>query len=103
MVRWVCSARIADRCHTKDLKTCLELLGSQMFVEAVDWFGYLERMDVDSWPRKVLDYEINGKCPHGPPKKRWRDCIQEDLSALKLRPTMAQDREMWRQAIHPQE
>ena len=54
-------------------------------------------------PRKILDYEVVGRCFCGRPKERWKDNMQENLMALGLRPELAQDRAAWRRAIKPQE
>ena len=105
MVRWICSARLADRHRTKDLQSLLGIKGIADVCRngRLRWLGHLERMDKDRWPKKVLDYEINGKYPRGRPKKRCRDCINEDLGALNLRPEMAHNRELWRESIRPQD
>ena len=103
MVRWICSAKLADRRPTKELQ---KLLGISTLSEVcrsnrLRWYGHLERKEPNDWPRKILDYEVTGSYPRGRPKKRWRDNIQEDLRALRLKPALAQDRDEWRQAIRP--
>ena len=37
------------------------------------WFGHLQRMDEEKWPRKILNFEVNGSYPWGHPKKKWFD------------------------------
>ena len=32
------------------------------------WFGHLKRMDEEKWPRKILNFEVNGSYPRGSPK-----------------------------------
>ena len=40
--------------------------------------------------------EIKGNRGRGQPKKRWMDCIKEDLTVKKLTTDIARDRMMWR-------
>ena len=32
------------------------------------WFGHLRRMDEEKWPRKILNFLVNGGYPRGHPK-----------------------------------
>ena len=40
--------------------------------------------------------EIKGNRGRGRPKKRWMDCIKEDVTVKKLTTDMARGRKMWR-------
>ena len=63
------------------------------------WFGHLERMQADRWPKKILNYEIPGPNCRGGQKKKWIHNVNKDLRHLRLRTEVAQDRNAWRKAI----
>ena len=46
------------------------------------WFGQLQCIVGEKWPRKILNFEVNGSYPQGRPKKRWFDNIRSDLDKL---------------------
>ena len=52
-------------------------------------------MDEEKWPRKILNFEVNGRYPRG------RDNIRGELDKLRLSTSLAQDRSKWRNAIKP--
>ena len=43
------------------------------------WFGHLQRMDEEKWPRKILNFEVNGSYLQGKPRKKWLDNIEVTL------------------------
>ena len=69
-------------------------------------------MDKMRNPLKILNYKSLSRRPKGRPKKRWSDCLEEDLGAVGLtlngrvvgreRMTlseMASDRNRWRDIV----
>ena len=63
--------------------------------------GHLRRMDEEKWPRKILNFEVNGSYPRGRPKKRWFDNIRSDLDKLRMSTSLALDRVKWKNTIKP--
>ena len=41
-----------------------------------------------------------GKRKRGRPKRRWKDCIREDLKASELEEADAQDQKKWKRCVH---
>jgi len=102
MVRWISSKRLADRVSMEHLRGRLGILGLDIEVRRrrLRWYGHVQRMTEDAWPKKVLSFDVAGRNPRGRPKKRWRDNINEDLRKLNLLNINPQDRVVWRNAIH---
>ena len=65
------------------------------------WFGHLQRMDKEKWPRKTSNFKVNGSYSRGRPKKRWLENIRCDLDKLRLSTSLALDRVKWGNAIKP--
>ena len=77
------------------LETCLR-------IRQLRWFGHIERQPADAWPNAVRHLVVPGTAPRGRPKKRWQDCVNEDLRALKLKKEDAMERDKWRRLIRSQ-
>ena len=105
MIRWICSSKIVDRDPLDELRSRLGLasIDNVLRWNRLRWFGHLQRMNVDSWPRKIESFAAPGSYPPGRPRKRWLDCINEDLKHTGLHPEMASNRNLWRQRIHPRQ
>ena len=101
MVRWMCGKKISDRVRLSSmhqeigissLETCLR-------IRRLRWFGHIERQPADAWPNAVRHLVVPGTAPRGRPKKRWKDCVNDDLRALKLKKEDAMERDKWRSLI----
>ena len=101
MVRWMCRKKISDRVRlnllfkdlgTQSLEVCLR-------TRRLRWFGHLERQPVNAWPNAIRNFDISGSAPRGRPRKRWHECVNSDLRALKLTKNDAKDRDRWRHLI----
>ena len=62
-------------------------------------FGHLQHMDTEKWPRKTINFKVNGSYPRGHLKKRWFDNIRSELDKLKLSTSLALDCVKQRNAI----
>ncbi|KAI8515961.1 hypothetical protein Bbelb_067740 [Branchiostoma belcheri] len=103
MIRWICSSRLADRVSSDQLRCRLGVssLREILRYNRLRWYGHVQRMDPQNWPRKVMTMPVEGRNPRGRPKKRWVDSIREDVKNLKLQKANPLDRSSWRAAIRP--
>ena len=62
------------------------------------WYGLVTRGDGGP-VRDIMDQEIKGNRGRGRPKKRWMDCVKEDLNVKELTVNMTRDRKGWRTRI----
>ena len=60
------------------------------------WYGHVKRRDEEYVGRKMLEMEIPGRRRRGRPKKRWKDCIREDMQEKNLDENIIHDRTSWR-------
>ena len=49
--------------------------------------------------RRVMNMEVQDRRRRGGPKRRWIDCVREDLEEKGLTGELAQDRGEWRKLV----
>ena len=103
MVHWICGVQLEQHIRTQELR---KKLGITSVTEENKWrrfryFGHLQRMDKNVWPRRVNDYVVPRILPRGCPQLCWSDIITKDLKDLKIRKELADEGVEWRRAIMP--
>lgn len=65
------------------------------------WAGHVVRMSDDRTAKKALDRNFSGTRARGRPRKRWLDCVEEDVRKLGVTSwrNLAGDRLKWRQVV----
>jgi hypothetical protein len=51
----------------------------------IAWLGHVMRMDGIRIPRRILEWKPMGKRIRGRPRKRWIECIEEDIQMMGIR------------------
>ena len=70
------------------------------------WYGHVQRMNDDQFPRKYLQYRPQGRRPVGRPRRRWMEGVGEALTARGInladveREELYADRQEWRRIVH---
>ena len=103
MLRWICGVRIMQPHSTDNLRRRLQV---PCIEEVLRWnrlrlFGHRQRQDDSLWTKKIMTLEIDVPTPRGRPKLRWRDVVNADFKKLRLKPSMANNRKLWRDTIKP--
>src|SRR5271157_1659994 len=99
MIRWMCG----DKKASAELLSWLDIDCVSVVVRRsrLRWFGHVERKQPDDWVsacRHIVVESVKGRS-RGRPRKPWRECVEEDMSKLKLRVVDTQDRAVWRNGI----
>ena len=81
--------------------TGISSIGDVIRYNHLCWFGPIQHIDEEKWPRKILNFEVNCSYHQGCPKKRWFDNIRSDLDRLQLPTSLALDCVKWRNTIKP--
>ena len=55
--------------------------------------------EYDDWVKKCIEYEAEGPRPRERPKRTWREVVEKDCQAHKLKKEDAMDRSRWRKLI----
>ena len=93
-VRWQESRsnqEVADMCGLEDLSAKLRK-------RRLTWFGHVKRAE-GGLLLEVEEMRVEGRRPVGRPKKRWKDCVTEDMNFLGIDERVIQDRQRWKAAM----
>ena len=102
MIRWICSAKLRDKVPSEELRSRLGLgsIENPLRCGRLRWYDHVQRMDSDTWPRKVDKTIVAGNNPRGRPRKTWLQCIKKDLAVKGLDASLVHNRNAWSRAIH---
>ena len=100
MLRRICGLTLRDRVSSMEiLRRCnLEDILLTVRKRRMGWFGHVFRRESDPLAR-IREFEAPGRRPRGRPKKRWKDCIRDDLAAARVQEDAAGDRAGWSAVI----
>lgn len=60
------------------------------------WFGHVNRLDDNRWPKRILKWTPPQHRKRGRPKRSWRDEINDAMSSRNLSPSTCQNRKEWK-------
>ena len=98
MLRWMCGVTREDKIRNENIRGTVKVAeASKKIQEArLRWYGHVMRRDGDYVGRRVMEMEVPGRRRRGRPKKRWRDCIGEDMREKNLNEDTVHDIIRWR-------
>src|SRR5208282_1075644 len=99
MITWMCGVRLSDKMANAELLSRLDIECVSVVVRRgrLGWFGHVERKQPDDWVsacRHIVVENVKG-IGRGRPRKTCRECVEEDMSKLKLSVKDTQDRTVW--------
>ena len=74
MLRWSAGYTRLDRKKNEEIRSSLKVAPIQEKVVSnrLRWFGHVQRRENDHICRKIMTWEVQGKCKRGRPLKNWR-------------------------------
>ena len=60
------------------------------------WYGHVQRMPEERWPKKMLDWIPNRRRKRGRPRRAWRENIQLEMEWRNLQYGDWENRKEWR-------
>ena len=100
MLRFECEVTRLDKVKNELIRSKLkvEQLVEKTREGRLKWFGHVERRENGYVGKRVMVMEL-GERKRGRPKRRWMDCIREDLKVVNLEEADTQDRRKWKRGI----
>ena len=95
MVRWICGVRPQDNVNSDDLLAKLGLadIGKVLSSRRLRWYGHAKRSQgyINTVMDVVVEVDMDEKLP-GRPRKTWKQCVDSDMKACKLKDADTLDR-----------
>ena len=100
LLRWSLGLTRLDRIRNETVRKRVRVgeLKEKVRESRMRWLGHILRREEDYVGKRVRQLKV-GKQKRGRPKRRWKDCIQEDMKILGLCEKDAEDRVKWRNSI----
>ena len=98
MLRWMCGVLGEDRIRNENIRGSVKVteLSKKMQEVRLRWYGHVMRSENYYVGRKVMEMDVPWRRRRGRPKKRWKDCVVEDMKVNNLLEHYVQDRTRWR-------
>ena len=102
MSRWMLGLTRKDRIRNEEVRRRLGTgeLSGQCRQAILRWYGHVKRGEEDNVCRRVMEMAVPGKWKTGRPRRRWKDCLKEDMEAVGATEEDTQDRLAWRRKVH---
>ena len=99
MIRWICSAKLADKIPTAVLHQKLDLdeITAVLCTRRLRWYGHVQR--ATSCINSITRLELPGTRDRGRPRKTWSACVKNDMTICNLDGVYPLDRNSWRTSV----
>ena len=98
MLRWTCGVTRLDKIRNEKIRGSTKVgeISKKVQECRMRWYGHVMRRDVEYVGKRVMGIEVQGSRRRGRPKKRWADCVKDDLREKGLSGEEVYDRAAWR-------
>jgi hypothetical protein len=98
MLRWSSGVTRMDRIRNEIIRGKIKAteISKKMQERRLQWYGHVERRGENYVGKKVARIEVKGKRAKGRPKKRWKNCVNEDLREKQLPGNEVHKRTDWK-------
>ena len=81
MLRWMCGVTREDRIKNDYVRGTTKVVEVSKKAQEgrLRWYGHILRREEDHVGKQTMEMEVQGRRKRGRPKKRWIDCVKEDL------------------------
>ena len=98
MLRWMCGVTRRDKIGNEVIRGTSKIreISDTIQESRLRWYGHVMRKDEQYIGRRVMEMDIQGRRGRGRPKRRWMDCIRDNLRSKGLTGDEVWGRNRWR-------
>jgi hypothetical protein len=93
-LRTSCGISRLDHVRNDRIKGIMDL--DRVEEKQLVWYGHLQRMSEERWPKKIWEWSPHGRRRRGRPLRTWSNNIKEAMAARDLDEQDIQDRSRWK-------
>jgi hypothetical protein len=86
VLRWICDVTKVDQIRNEYVRGSLKVapIAEKLRANHLRWYGHVMRRDDSHVTRRVLSMNVEGCKRRGRPRKRWMDCVRDDMNIYVL-------------------
>jgi hypothetical protein len=94
MLRWMCRVTRIDRIRYEYIRGSLKVapVTEKMRSNRLAWYGHGMRRDESHITKRVMSMNVDGHTRRGRHKKRWIDCVKDDMRIKRVTMEMTSHR-----------
>ena len=98
MLRWMCGVTRMDKVRNEYIRGSLKVapVTEKLKGNRLAWYGHVKRRDETHVTKRVMNINVDGWIGRGRPKKRWMDCVKNDMKEKGVSDSMTDDRTAWK-------
>lgn len=101
MVTWMLGVTRRNKIRNERIRGTAKVtqVGKKMQERRLQRYGHCMRRDEEWVGRRMMELQVEGVRGRGKPRRRWGDCIRDDLREKDLSGEEALDKREWRRLI----
>ena len=101
MLRWMSGVTREDRIRDEYIRGSTKVVEISKKVQEgrLRWYGHLMRRENDHVGRNTMEVEVQGRMRRWRPRKRWQDCVRDEMHLKGINKEDTQERNQWRRLI----
>ena len=99
ILRWTCAGVTRlDKIRNEKIRGTTKVgeISKKVQKRRMRWYGHVMRRDAEYVGKRVMGIEVQGSRRRERPKKRWTDCVKDDLREKGLSGEEVYERASWR-------
>ena len=97
-LRWACGQTLLDHVENREMRGRAKVteLHRKIQEKKLRWYEHILRRDEEHVISRATNMKVEGRRKHGRPRRKWMDCVREDLEEKQLSTEDAADRLRWK-------
>ena len=98
MLQWMYGVTRLDKIRNEKIRGSTKVgeISNKVQEHRMRWYGHVMRRDEEYVGKRAMGIEVQGSRRRGRPKKRWADCVKDDVREKGLSGEEVYDRAAWR-------